>query len=116
MKLSDHIAECMKKLGNPYEEVHKWLDRFAWMADGSFDPNHREYLHNEDGIETIRAKWGDKAAEAARLHIISDLKMEGLKKGDPIPKDSREYRRRFPTSVTLHELQDLAKWGFVKIE
>jgi hypothetical protein len=29
------------------------------------------------GIEEVRRMWGNEAAEAARQHILSDLKLEG---------------------------------------
>ena len=38
---------------------------------------HRKKRHHLKVIEEVRALWGDEAAEAARTHIISDLKEEG---------------------------------------
>ena len=45
------------------------------------------------GIEEARLLFGDKGAEAARQHIISDLKMEGWRESDPFPRDEFDYVR-----------------------
>ena len=54
---------------------------------------HRKLRHHLAGIMEVRKQWGDKAAAAARQHIISDLKMEGWTEGQPIPRDEHEYVR-----------------------
>jgi hypothetical protein len=70
LKHIKHCEECIQKLGEPFGEVHEWLDEFA----AEFFPllAHRIERHHSSGIEEVRLKWGDKAAEAARLHIIAD--------------------------------------------
>ena len=43
--------------------------------------------------EEVRKKWGDQAAEAARLHILSDLKMEGWEpEQHPFPRNQTHFR------------------------
>lgn len=116
MKLSEHMAESLMKFGETYEHVHRYLDQYAWLADGSFDPMHRDVLHNKEGIEIVRQMWGDGAAAAARLHIISDLKMEGMKEGDSIPKDTDEYRKRFAPVVCIRDFKYLSELGFLSVE
>jgi hypothetical protein len=116
MKLSEHIQECLMKLGESYEYVHKYLDQHAFLADGSFDPMHRDILHNQEGIETIRQMWGAGAARAARLHIVSDLKLEGLGEDEEIPKDTEAYRKRFCPTVTLRDFKYLSELGFLGID
>ena len=44
------------------------------------------------GIEAVRQLWGDQAAEAARLHIVADLKQEGWREGQPFPRDEQHYK------------------------
>jgi DNA-binding GntR family transcriptional regulator len=71
MKYKEHCKECEEKLGKDWSVVHRWLDRhakkfFPWMG-------HRAIDHHEEGIERIKKMWGDEAAEAARLHILSDF-------------------------------------------
>jgi hypothetical protein len=47
--------------------------------------------HHLAGIkEVVRLFW-EKAREAARQHIISDLKEEGWSENDPFPKDEHHY-------------------------
>jgi hypothetical protein len=88
LNFDDHCDESINELGDPWKAVHRWLDELFAMKGA----RHRRYRHNLEGIEECRRRWGDEAAEAARLHIIADLKMEGW---DPathkIPKDSQDY-------------------------
>lgn len=63
--LEVHCADCVAALGESFERVHLWLDEFF----ASIGPQHRAIRHNDAGIEEVRSKWGDRAAEAARIHI-----------------------------------------------
>ena len=65
----EHELECKAKLGKPFAEVHKYLDQWHGMFGG----HHRFMLHHQEGIEEVREKFGDEAAEAARVHIIQDM-------------------------------------------
>jgi hypothetical protein len=71
MKYQDHCKECEEKLGKPWECVHLWLDSKAKQYGGWM--GHRCYYHHKEGIEEAREKWGDEAAKAAELHILSDF-------------------------------------------
>ena len=86
-----HCAESTQAFGNPFEEVHLWLDEFAGRPP--LGMKHRKVRHHLAGIEQVRKRWGDQAAAAARQHIISDLKMEGWREDLPLPKDERDYVR-----------------------
>ena len=67
-KFEVHCSDCVRDLGEPFEEVHKWLDElFAYCG-----ADHRDIRHNVKGVEKVREMWGDRAAEAARIHIIAD--------------------------------------------
>lgn len=66
----EHVRDCELQLGNGWKEVHDWLDEYAkiyWPWKG-----HRVHRHHLEGIEEVRAKWGDEAAYAAELHIVED--------------------------------------------
>jgi len=76
----EHCDDCLKKLGGEFSEVHKYMDQ--WMS--KFGGHHRFMLHHEGGIEEIREKFGDEAAEAARVHIELDC-------GGNVPKNKRDY-------------------------
>ena len=67
----EHCDECVEKLGEPFEKVHRWLDEF--FAKLGYDEKHRDLRHHKKGIEEVRKMWGDKAAEAARIHIERDF-------------------------------------------
>lgn len=67
-KFEVHCQDCVNQLGEPFEEVHRWLDEMFQYA-GS---DHRDIRHNVLGVEKIRSMWGDRAAKAAEIHIIAD--------------------------------------------
>lgn len=91
MTLAEHIAESITLFGEPFEEVHRWLDEFAGTPE--YGMRHRCKRHHLSGIEEVRGKWGDTAAAAARAHIISDLRQEGWTKADRFPRDEADYVR-----------------------
>src|SRR5437016_757334 len=86
-----HVAESIERFGSGYGDVHRWLDEFAGKPP--YGMKHRKKRHHLAGIEEVRKRWGDQAAQAARQHIISDLKMEGWTESDGIPKDEADYVR-----------------------
>ncbi len=65
---SQHSADCRRELGEPFEQVHEWLDAL-FKALG---PKHRSARHHAGGVEQIRKMWGDRAARAAEIHIMRD--------------------------------------------
>jgi hypothetical protein len=93
MKHEDHCKRCEEILGKPFKEVHLWLDELFHMK--IFGPWHRCVRHNWEGIAQVKAMWGDEAAEAAKIHIMDDLRSEGgmISESD-IAKDQDDYKRR----------------------
>ena len=87
MKFQDHCADSIRLFGDGFEEVHLWLDEFA----ATLGARHRRKRHHLAGIQEVRRRWGDQAAEAARQHIVSDLKEEGWQEHDRIPADEQDY-------------------------
>ena len=67
--LEIHCQDCVIALGEPFTEVHAWLDEF-WPTLG---PAHRYVRHHTAGIEEVRRMWGDRAATAAIIHIKKDF-------------------------------------------
>ena len=66
----EHCDDCKKILGKSWDVVHHWLDEYAkiyWPLKV-----HRVHRHHVEGIEIVRQKWGDEAAEAAKIHILKD--------------------------------------------
>jgi hypothetical protein len=69
----EHMKDCIEFLGEPYEKVHKWLDRFARIYDVDyFDSYHRSFRHNTYGLKCIYGMWGYESYQAARIHLIRD--------------------------------------------
>jgi predicted HD phosphohydrolase len=88
---AQHCAETTAALGQLFDEVHLWLDEFAGKPP--YGMRHRKLRHHRAGIELVRKLWGDQAAEAARLHIIADLRQDGWTEDDPFPRDEHDYKR-----------------------
>lgn len=90
MKKEEHEAECVKVLGKPFTEVHLYLDQFF----KTYSWKHRCKLHHKWGIELVRRQFGEEAAKAATLHILSDLGGEGFPRDEElIPRDEEEYKK-----------------------
>lgn len=64
----EHCQDCRNELGEPFENVHAWLDELQ----AEYGPMHRSVRHNTEGVERVRAMWGDRAARAAEIHILKD--------------------------------------------
>lgn len=68
--LQQHIEDCYNILGESYIEVHQWLDEYAKI----YFPLkiHRVHRHHIEGVEKVKKIYGEKAAKAAMIHILSD--------------------------------------------
>jgi hypothetical protein len=71
--LNEHEEDCIRELGEPFTEVHQWLDEIFRCVG----PDHRGYRHNRIGVEEVRRRWGDRAAKAAEIHLRRDEQMVG---------------------------------------
>ena len=87
----EHCLKCQQILGEPFPEVHLWLDEY--FGQSPYGTRHRYLRHHRQGIEEIRKKWGDRAAMAAEIHIRQDLETDGWPSDKPIPEDSESYRK-----------------------
>jgi len=67
-KAEVHCQDCISELGEPFEQVHTWLDELFGLV-GS---DHRDIRHNVKGVEKVRKMWGNRAAMAAEIHILKD--------------------------------------------
>lgn len=91
MRFEEHCAESILLFGNAFHDVHRWLDEFAGKAP--YGMRHRRVRHHLAGINEVARRWGPIAAQAARQHIITDLKMEGWRETDRFPMDETDYIR-----------------------
>lgn len=88
MKLKENEDECQRVLGNPFTEVHLYLDQFFKY----YGWKHRCKLHHKWGVELVRLQFGEEAAKAATLHVLSDMEAEGLPRDEELmAKDEEEY-------------------------
>ena len=72
-RIEEHMKDCKRLLGKPYERVHQFLDQYAELFPVFvFTEYHRGFLHNKYGIEVVRAMWGLEAEKAAKIHIVRD--------------------------------------------
>jgi hypothetical protein len=65
----EHCKDCIRELGEPFGQVHEWLDEFF----PSLGTKHRSVRHHVNGVEEVRRMWGDRAALAAEIHIRRDF-------------------------------------------
>ena len=90
-KFEVHCQDCIIQLGESFEYVHKWLDElFAFVGS-----DHRDIRHNKMGVEKVRKMWGDRAAQAAEIHIMKD---EGK-----IPEVDEVFRIRMAFKPNIHQ-------------
>ncbi len=68
MSLNEHEEDCIRELGEPCTQVHKWFDEI-FLCEG---PDHRGYRYNRIEVEELRRRWGEKAAKAAEIHLRRD--------------------------------------------
>lgn len=70
MRQAEHEARCQEILGQPWPEVHEFLDQFFPRYQSY---SHRVILHHQAGIAHLRRRLGEAARAAAELHIRDDL-------------------------------------------
>jgi hypothetical protein len=90
--LEQHCQDSIAKLGQPFEDVHRWMDEYAGKE--GYGMRHRRKRHHLQGIREAASLFGREAEAAARLHIGADLKEEGWKEEtDHFPVDEADYVR-----------------------
>jgi hypothetical protein len=90
-RFEEHCRQAQEHFGVDHAAVHRWLDEFAGMPGYGF--RHRRKRHHVAGIREAALLFGAEAGEAARQHIIADLREEGWTEGDHFPKDEADYVR-----------------------
>ena len=71
-----HIEDCMRLLGAPFNDVHRFLDQYA----AKWNPHihleyHRKFLHHKNGVEKCKELFGPLGERAAKIHIIRDVEI-----------------------------------------
>jgi len=73
--IEEHCKDCVEELGEPFYEVHAFLDQYSEMFPIThFAAYHRTFLHNTYGLRLVKAMWGEKAWKAAVLHVVTDYR------------------------------------------
>jgi hypothetical protein len=68
--LAQHNSDCLKLLGESFENVNRWMDEYF----NQYGPTHRKFRHHREGIEEARQLFGDRAAKAAAIHVLRDCR------------------------------------------
>jgi hypothetical protein len=94
LKRSDHCKRALETFGEEFDHVHAWLDELFRIP--GFSIRHRAVRHNWKGVERVREKWGDIAAEVAKQHILDDMGSAGDPAHDEscIAEDADDYKKR----------------------
>ena len=89
-----HCERSREILGEPFCDIHRWLDEY--YGHPRYRTKHRRLRHHRQGIEQVRKRWGDRAAEAAELHVLDDLQTGECRNADEtwIPRDEEDYVSR----------------------
>ena len=80
MDVAQHADACMKEFGEPFHEVHNFLDQYY----REYGLAHWSLLHHRLGVELIVERFGEKARAPAELHIRQDT-------GGELPEDWSFY-------------------------
>jgi hypothetical protein len=96
VKFEEHCQRSEDMLGDRFEQVHIWLDHYAWVpstpsSDPSYDPTHRRRRHHLNGIMHVWHKWGKTAALAATRHVLDDLYGPDYHDVYDIPLDEQDF-------------------------
>jgi len=67
-----HEKRAREVFGEPWTQVHAWLDALAFGPDGRLDINHHRHRHHIGGVHEVERLWGETAAAVARQHIKDD--------------------------------------------
>lgn len=80
-QIDTHIDDCMRLLGAPFEDVHRYLDQHAkkWNPHIHLE-YHRKFLHHRKGVEECKSRFGVLGERAAKIHIIRDVELYVLSK------------------------------------
>ncbi|SHJ18972.1 hypothetical protein SAMN02745165_01749 [Malonomonas rubra DSM 5091] len=70
MNQEQHEKACQEKFGQPWPEVHAFLDQYFDLARSM---THRVILHHRKGIELVVEKFGEAARGPAEQHVELDF-------------------------------------------
>jgi hypothetical protein len=68
--LSQHMKDCNHLIGDPCEDVNRWMDEFFT----EFGAGHRFKRHHREGVEAAQEIFGERGRRAAIVHILRDCR------------------------------------------
>lgn len=71
MELEAHEIRCVQSFGEPFREVHLYLDKYY---PDYRNEAHRILLHHSLGVSLILREHGIRASWAAEQHIRDDMR------------------------------------------
>lgn len=93
------MEDCKRFLGEPFEQVNRWLDEFMPKV-GS---NHRRYRHHWDGVREARKLFGEAGANAAIVHILRDCRnIPAAEDYETGVADNLGLKANWPASAYIH--------------
>jgi hypothetical protein len=96
--LEQHKRDCIEALGEPFQNVHEWLDALFPVLG----PYHRKVRHHAEGVEEIRQTLGEKAALAAQVHILRDCRnIPSSKDYETGYVDALGLKKEWPTTAYI---------------
>jgi hypothetical protein len=69
MNQDQHEKICTEAFGQPFPEIHAFLDQYYAQFPGI---NHRRLLHHKRGVELVILEFGEEARGPAKQHIELD--------------------------------------------
>jgi hypothetical protein len=97
--LYQHMKDCERFLGAPYEEVNRWMDEFYATAG----PKHRKFRHHWAGVHEAERLFGRDGAKAAIVHILRDCRnVPKAEDYDSGAADALGLRSAWPVSAYIH--------------
>jgi len=101
--LEQHMKDCERFFGAPFEEVNRWMDEFFATAGA----NHRKYRHHWEGIREAGELFGADGARAAIVHVLRDCRnipsQEDYETG---AADNLGLVASWPTSAYVHYTEE----------
>lgn len=120
------MQDCVRYLGAPHEDVHRWLDQYMPKLGGA----HRRELHHKEGIEEAARRFGESGRQAAIVHVLRDCRniprkedyidgtadQLGGRKDWPVAAYALYTEKAFGDLVNFHlnGPQAILLWGFIE--
>ncbi|WP_027367312.1 DUF6915 family protein [Desulfocurvibacter africanus] len=90
MHFREHCERTKAALGSDWADLHRWFDQYS----GEYCGWHRIILHHVQGIELAVEVFGERAREAAQMHVMDDFEGRIPKGFQDMPWPKQPHLRR----------------------